>query len=266
MHEIIELEKRWLKYKLKKYLWVFVLLLLLLVAILGYFMKNLFVGDPQKSVQQIPQHKNIATPAQDTNTTDGVLEKQKQNLDSNESNRSLKQQPAAALERASSDQKQKRKRVFLTPHEPVIEQRQMQKSTPAQPPEQQKKPEQPAQQAPQEEKIDVGTEKNMSFTKSEKSFDIKDVARKFEQSGDLKYAKTLANYYYDEGNYNRSSKWAYTMNQLDPSDEEGWLLFAKSLHMLGKKEDSIKVLRSYLRHYDSQNARKLLKDIIQGEF
>jgi len=86
----------------------------------------------------------------------------------------------------------------------------------------------------------------------------KDVEKRFAQSHDIDDSLFLARSYYKKGNYKKSEYWALETNKIDPNIEESILLFVKSKIKLGRRNEAISILRSYLKKSNSQEARNLL--------
>lgn len=84
---------------------------------------------------------------------------------------------------------------------------------------------------------------------------------KFQRSQDPQYAIQISNYYYDTGDYQTSNSWAVAANDIDKTLEDSWILFAKSAFMLGKQEEAIKSIKTYLQNYESQKAQILLQEM-----
>lgn len=86
----------------------------------------------------------------------------------------------------------------------------------------------------------------------------KDVEKRFEKSHDIDDSLFLARSYYKKGNYKKSERWALETNKVDPNMEESILIFVKSKTKLGRKNEAISILKSYLKKSNSQEARNLL--------
>jgi len=89
----------------------------------------------------------------------------------------------------------------------------------------------------------------------------KDVENRFAKSHDIDDSLFLARSYYKKGNYKKSEYWALQTNKIDPDIEESILIFVKSKIKLGRKNEAISILRSYLKKSNSQEAVKLLHSI-----
>lgn len=88
--------------------------------------------------------------------------------------------------------------------------------------------------------------------------------KKFEATKDIKYALMVASHYYKKRDYKNSLKWAIRANEIDSSNEESWIIFAKSKLKLGRKKEAINALKLYLKNRDSQNVLNVLQKIKRG--
>ncbi len=89
--------------------------------------------------------------------------------------------------------------------------------------------------------------------------------KKFEASGDINYALMLSQTYYDKKDYKKALKWAIKANEIDASNEKSWILFAKSKMKLGKRKEAIKALKIYLKNRESQRVYNVLEKIENGD-
>jgi len=89
----------------------------------------------------------------------------------------------------------------------------------------------------------------------------KDVERRFKRSHNINDSMFLANMYYKKRQYKKSLYWSMQTNKLNKNIEESWLIFAKSKLRLGRKNEAIRVLKTYIKRSNSYEAKKLLKKI-----
>ena len=89
----------------------------------------------------------------------------------------------------------------------------------------------------------------------------KDVERRFLESHEIDDALFLARSYYKRGDYEKAAYWALEINKLDEDMEEGLLIFVKSKAKMGRKNEAISILTTYVKRSDSQEAKKLLYQI-----
>ncbi len=88
--------------------------------------------------------------------------------------------------------------------------------------------------------------------------------KKFEATKDIKYALMVASRYYEKKEYANALKWAIKANEIDSSNEESWIIFAKSKLKLGRKKEAIDALKLYLKNRNSQNVLNVLQQIKKG--
>ncbi|MDD3342518.1 MAG: hypothetical protein PHR87_02965 [Sulfurospirillaceae bacterium] len=89
---------------------------------------------------------------------------------------------------------------------------------------------------------------------------------KFEKTHNIIFALMLAEENYLNKKYDESLKWSLMANSIDAENEKSWLWFAKSKMKLGKQNDAITALESYLKNNKSAAAQSLLNQITMGEF
>ena len=82
--------------------------------------------------------------------------------------------------------------------------------------------------------------------------------KRFLESHDIDDALFLARSYYKKGDYEKAASWALEINKLDEDMEEGLLIFVKSKVKMGRKNEAISILMTYVKKSDSQEAKKLL--------
>lgn len=118
-----------------------------------------------------------------------------------------------------------------------------------------------ASQAIQDEKkltLSITTEKNDS--------DLKDVIRRFKKNKNPALSLFIAKHYYDKANYQKSYNYALMTNQIDKNIDASWIIFSKSLVKLGQQELAMNTLKSYLKTSKSSAAKVLLRKIQSGNF
>ena len=87
---------------------------------------------------------------------------------------------------------------------------------------------------------------------------------KTKRSSDL--ALLIAKRYYAKKDYKNTIVWSLLANDIDPSNEESWLLFAKAKYKLGEKNAAMRALQSFINLYNSKQAKTLLREFQSGEF
>ena len=107
---------------------------------------------------------------------------------------------------------------------------------------------------------------NLHIVESSSISAYKDVENRFRQSKDIDDALFLAKSYYKKGNYAKSEYWALETNKVDENIEESLLIFVKSKVKLGRKNEAVGILMSYINKTDSITAKNLLYKIKNDKF
>lgn len=118
--------------------------------------------------------------------------------------------------------------------------------------------------------------KNLSYKKNVENKDKKSVQNKEKKRIENKEAnfiiKTtvlpsfetcilLANKYYKEGNYKEALKWAKNANIQNNKKAISWILSAKILNKMGKKEEARKILKLYYNYSKDEKVKKLMEQL-----
>jgi tetratricopeptide (TPR) repeat protein len=106
----------------------------------------------------------------------------------------------------------------------------------------------------------------ITIKRKESQDDINDVIKRFQKNNNPALSLFVAKKYYELGNYKEAYNYALATNKINNHIEDSWLIFAKSLVKLGKKERALTILREYIKFSNSANAQVLLDEIQQGKF
>ncbi|RUM67614.1 MAG: hypothetical protein DSZ06_00800 [Sulfurospirillum sp.] len=87
------------------------------------------------------------------------------------------------------------------------------------------------------------------------------IKKRFYKTHDILYALQVATKYFQKKDYKKALKWALIANEIDSTNDNSWILFAKSKVKLGQKDDAISALKAYLKEHHSINVKKVLDDI-----
>ena len=96
------------------------------------------------------------------------------------------------------------------------------------------------------------------------SFDIHEIEDRFKVNSNPHLGLYIARYHYEHANYNEAYNYALKTNSINNTMEESWLIFAKSLVKLGKNDQARKTLQLYITQSNSESAKNLLNSIEQG--
>lgn len=282
--EILELEKKVFKYRLKKripYLIVLLLCLILSGIALFFYLKpshTITVEEKQPALTPIPSTSSaIETNLsinQNASSSSHVLTKQEHQNDNTKAeektlflqlptisknnigkkNSSLLEQPENPKNTLSTEIEEPENRVLSSksmkvPDENFYRTKEDKIDTLLLPP-----------PLTEEEKP-----KGIIKIESQEVNSIKYLKERFEKSHNIIFALMLSEEYYIAKNYQDSNKWSIVANTIDADNEKSWILFAKSKLKLGQKQDAIASLEAYLKHNKSKAAQSLLTQILSGE-
>lgn len=85
--------------------------------------------------------------------------------------------------------------------------------------------------------------------------------KEFNQNPTYQSALMVAETYYELNDYQNSRDWALIANEQDSTQPKSWIIFANSLVKLGKKDEAITVLTSYLNKNNSPEVSAALNNI-----
>lgn len=115
------------------------------------------------------------------------------------------------------------------------------------------------EEEPQKPKIEIKISKT-----SQK--DLQAIIQRFKKNNNPVLGVFIAKKYYDMGDYHKAYNYALITNQIDSTIEDSWIIFAKSLVKLGQKKRAIKTLKAYIKTSQSSKAKILLDNILTGKF
>lgn len=96
--------------------------------------------------------------------------------------------------------------------------------------------------------------------------DISHVLKRFKVNNNPALSLFVAKKYYQLGDYNKAYNYALITNGINNNIEASWIIFAKSLIKLNKKDEAINTLKKYINHSSSSQAKILLDEILSGKF
>ena len=255
MHNIHELEKKWLNYKIKSfipYLSIFIILIIATILFLNIDINNF------KSKEETVETKETV-----------VVAKPIEKIE-------LKEQNKVALLKIETIDDTPNK-VILTPSLDFIKKlrndstgsyssndfssqnnRDQKKKT--------IKKTEPKKVAKVYRKDVEKKRKPLDIKRQETQADIQHVIKRFKKNNNPALSLFVAKKYYRMGDYNKAYNYALVTNELNNEIDDSWIIFSKSLVKLGKKDKAIKVLTKYIEHSHSSNAKVLLDNITSGKF
>ena len=110
------------------------------------------------------------------------------------------------------------------------------------------------------------SEGSLSINRNESKLDIEELKQRFKETSNANLGLFIARYHYDHGNYAEAYNYALKTNSINNKIDDSWILFSKSLVKLGKTEQAKKTLQLYIQQSNSENAKGLLESIEKGTF
>jgi len=107
---------------------------------------------------------------------------------------------------------------------------------------------------------------SLTITTKKNEIDLKDVIRRFKKNKNPALSLFIAKRYYELGKYQKSYNYALMTNEINKEIDESWIIFSKSLVKLGQHELATVTLKSYLKTKKSSQAEILLRKIESGTF
>ncbi len=246
MHNIYNLEKKWLRYKIKSYL-PHIGAAITSILLLVYVLKTIDVPEVTNEQKVAIKENKKQVPIQDTSSQVKQILVQNKLSPKDITNDTLILNP-------SLDFIKNLRTNSITTYEPktnnnveVVNQELIH----------------------QEQKTEVKIEEKIalfSIVKQKTTDDIAHVIKRFQKSNDPALSLFLAKKYYKLKDYHKAYNYALITNEINKDIDESWILFSKSLVKLNKKEKAIEILRKYIKQSNSLNAKVLLDNIRSGKF
>ncbi len=238
MLNIVELERRWLSYKIRSYLPYIILTLALtiLIFILAFIMLK---------------EENSSTPMESEKIEELIMIQKKEAV----------QLP---LEPIKSVISQNQHSIALVPSLGF-----MQKIQNAQ------QPQYHNENRPQvHQKTIVHTKKEITpikiktinIKRQNTKNDIYEIIARFKKNNNPVLSLFVAKKYYEMQDYKQSYNYSLITNSINSNIESSWIIFSKSLVKLGKKNQAIRTLQKYISQSHSNSAKILLDEIKSGKF
>lgn len=110
------------------------------------------------------------------------------------------------------------------------------------------------------------TKKKLTIVVQKNENDLKDVIRRFKKNKNPALSLFIAKRYYELKQYQKSYNYALMTNEINKEIDDSWIIFSKSLVKLGQHELAVVTLKSYLKTNKSSQAEILLRKIEAGTF
>ncbi|WP_297439643.1 hypothetical protein [Sulfurimonas sp.] len=263
MHNLHDLEKRWLRYKIKSFIPYILLFIVTISIFIFYQFRSSFTITPTNKIKNIAEKNVSSTTKIDINKTKQIQQYQSKpskiiSKEANSTNENLKLKLKPSMDfiqnlELSDDMQQHKTTTINTNKSP----RAIEKKVPTHKAKVQHLPKKVQKQDEQTKLI---------IKREETQNDLQEIIKRFKNNKNPALSLFIAKKYYEIGNYSQSYNYALITNELNKDIEKSWIIFAKSLVKLNKKEDAIKMLKNYINYSHSSNATILLNDIRTGKF
>jgi len=94
---------------------------------------------------------------------------------------------------------------------------------------------------------------------------IREIEERFPTTRDYEDAMYLAKYYYGRKQYAKAEHWATQANTIDSGKEESWIIFGKAKARQGHRVEALKVLQAYYDRTGSERTKELIDRIRKGK-
>ena len=267
MINIYELEKKWLRYKIKSYL-PRIIITTVVITVLSFYI----------APYSIKTIKNIIN-----TTSSDILKNQDTQLSTQNKKVAIKNDFSNTDKKIVKDDKllqdtakKDNNKIVLTPSLSFIDT--LENTTPKYYKKEEptkktvaKKQKTPNTKTQKQEKIrktaiKKSEKKSINIERKNNQDDINYVIKRFNNNNDPQLSLFISKKYYEMKKYKKAYNYALITNKIDKNIEESWLIFSKSLVKLNKKNMSIKILKRYIQQSKSNQAKILLNDIVLGKF
>ncbi len=266
MLNIHELEKQWKIYKIKSYLpYALIIVSLSIIALITYIFYDTQTKTRLQHIKKSPTVKHVQVnikkiKARDTNKTIIQLKAKKISKPKLQTEKQDKLLPSMNFMKNIQHEAQ----IYTHSSDPIKEKttkrirKKIKKKTSTNTIEDVRIKEVP--------KIHKEQKPDITIERKETQNDIMDIIKRFKKNNNPALSLFVAKKYYELGKYEQSYNYALITNQINSNIEASWIIFAKSLVKLNKKNKAIFTLREYIKSSHSSNAELLLNEIKSGKF
>jgi predicted peroxiredoxin len=277
MLNISELEKRWLRYKIKSYIphaVIFISLIVIIAIIVVFINKNqntkknsfeiakIQTTSKEKKIEKVEKEKKVEKKIE-IKKTNIIQEPIKKNslltdeIKKDNIKHKVKLMPSLDFMKKMQDstqlyyQNEMSNDIYETENEHTT-QKKSNKNIEKLNDIQEKEPQELA--------------KKINIKRRNEQNDIQEVINRFKKNNNPALSLFVAKKYYELGDYHNSYNYALITNEINRDIEASWIIFAKSLVKLNEKNMAIQTLKEYIKHSQSNSARILLDEITSGKF
>ena len=272
MHNIYELEKRWLNYKIRSYIphagATFVAILLLIYTYQVIILPNEKTKKLVKSEKPKVQSKIIAKNEKPKVQSKIIVKNEKpkeKKVAIKEITQVVSIEPKKVILEPSLDFIKKLRVNSINTYKPQKNRIKEIKKQAVNPPVKNIS-KQKTQVSKTQKKVENKQTTNITLIKQETIDDINHVIKRFKKNNNPALSLFVAKKYYKLGDYHKAYNYALITNNINKEIDASWIIFAKSLVKINKKNMAIKTLTKYIQQSNSSTARVLLDEIKSGKF
>jgi len=271
MLNIVDLERRWVKYKIKSYIPHLIIVISLVVIstiLLIVFNSEQITNNKDKSI--VNNKKNL------TNEPEKEYEKIKEKvIKPVQTVKPIVTKAITTIDR-TPPVVQEHKKVQLTPSLDFM--RKMQNSMQpyyknetikAEPIKKVQAPKVEVVEQKQvlvQDRVSQAEIQQITIQRQNTQNDIFEIIARFKKNSNPALSLFIAKKYYELGDYEQAYNYALITNKINKEIESSWIIFTKSLVKLGKRKQAIATLKQYIKQSHSSAARILLDEIYAGKF
>lgn len=115
-------------------------------------------------------------------------------------------------------------------------------------------------------KMESAPKTSINIERSGSGSEIDQVIKRFQTNQNPSLSLFVAKKSYEMGDYHQALNYALITNKIKSDIADSWIIFAKSLVKLGRKEEAAKTLKEYISFSGSTEAKQLMDDINSGRF
>lgn len=270
MLNVSELESKWLKYKIKSFMpYIVISVSTAIIAFSVYFIYDSDIIPTASTQEKSIEAAVVVIKAEPQDIKPQIVEKK--TVVPNDKVEIAKIEPVSNVPAVDKVENEK---ITLIPSMDFIEKIrtnssaniQEQKSKPKEVKVTSKKEESKEKKVKKESVKDKPENNSINFTRQNTYEDINHVIGRFNNNNNPALSLFVAKKYYEIGEYKNAYNYALITNEINNNIEASWIVFAKSLVMLDKKDKAIQTLQKYVNHSKSNKAKMLLDEIISGKF
>ncbi len=116
------------------------------------------------------------------------------------------------------------------------------------------------------EEIELQRDNPLKIHRQNTDDDINHVIKRFSKNNNPALSLFIAKKYYEMQDYHQSYNYALITNRINDNIDSSWIIFAKSLVKLNRKQEAVETLKRYIEHSKSSQAKTLLEEIERGKF